>query len=161
VLQEACIKTTEKMWLSKGFPCQNKLFSRFFSCTYGYFCLIVPLPCFPIESPILACPHAILHVLILGCVATALSVKDRQIKLFSVLVQENRCDCGCHTWSGTRVCYWTTKNIDRCHCRLLRAHGAWVGLASPVVRGEERQRTNLRSRGWCDGVKDGDGGWGR
>jgi hypothetical protein len=36
-----------------------------------------------------------------------------------------------------------------------------VGLASPGVRGEERQRTNLQSRGWCNGVRDGDGSWGR
>jgi hypothetical protein len=34
--------------------------------------LIVPSLCFLIESPILACPHAILHVLILGGVASAL-----------------------------------------------------------------------------------------
>jgi hypothetical protein len=36
-----------------------------------------------------------------------------------------------------------------------------VGLASLAVRGEERQRTNLRSQGWCDGVEDGDRGRGR
>jgi hypothetical protein len=39
-------------------------------------------------------------------------------------------------------------------------HGSWAGLASPAVRGEE-DSTNLRSQGWCDGVKDCDGGWGR
>jgi hypothetical protein len=81
------------------------------------------------------------------CDLNSLSVKDRQIKLFPVLVQENRCDCGYHTWLGTKVCYWTIENIDRHHCRLLRAHGAWVGLAPPAVRGEERQRTNLQSQG--------------
>jgi hypothetical protein len=71
------------------------------------------------------------------CGLSSLSVKDWQIKLLPVLVQENKCDCGCHTWLGTRVCYWTTENINRHHCRFLRAHGAWVGLASPAVRGEE------------------------
>jgi hypothetical protein len=66
-----------------------------------------------------------------------------------------------HRYRHPRVCYWTTKNIDRRHHRLLRAYGAWVGLALPTVRREERQRTNLWSHGWCDGVEVDDGGRGR
>jgi hypothetical protein len=98
------------------------------------------------------------------CGLSSLSVKDRQIELLSVLIQENRCDCGCHTWSGTRVCYWTIENIDRHHCRLLRAHGAWVGLALPAVRGEEdREQTFKVGDGatgsrTVTGVGDDDGG---
>jgi hypothetical protein len=37
-----------------------------------------------------------------------------------------------------------------------------VGLTLPAVRGEERQRTNPRSQGWCDGgTADGVEGGGR